>query len=59
MDKNKVETDSAFKSYVEDLTKNNTCHRPDISCYGACTKCPYTEYCLCKLNTKFYKRKIK
>ena len=41
-----------LKAYVEDISKNNTCHRPDISCYDVCDDCPYTEYCLCDLNTK-------
>ena len=42
-----------FKAYVEDISKNNTCHRPDISMYGPCDPCAYTEYCLCFLNTRF------
>ena len=31
-----------FKAYVEDISKNNTCHRPDISMYGPCDPCAYT-----------------
>ena len=42
-----------FKLHVEDISKNNTCHRPDISMYGPCDGCPFTEYCLCVLNTRF------
>ena len=46
-------TQTELKEYVEDISKNNTCHRPDISHYGSCDKCPFTEYCLCVLNTRF------
>ena len=45
--------------YVESITKNDTCHRPDISCYDVCDSCPLTEYCLCSLNTKFNKKRYK
>jgi len=48
-----------FKAYVEDITKNDTCHRPDISCYTSCDPCVYVEYCLCKLNTSKFKQKGK
>jgi len=46
-------TQQEFKAHVEDISKNNTCHRPDISVYGSCDNCPYTLYCLCTLNTHF------
>jgi len=57
-------TQQEFKAHVEDISKNNTCHRPDISAHGPCDKCPFTKYCLCRLNTYFNphrrkKRKIK
>jgi len=45
--------------YVESITKNDTCHRPDISCYDVCDSCPLTEYCLCSLNTKNNKKRYK
>ena len=45
--------------YVESITKNGTCHRPDISCYDVCDSCPLTEYCLCSLNTKNNKKRYK
>ena len=32
-------TELELKEYVEDLTRNNTCHRPDISCYDVCDDC--------------------
>ena len=47
------------KDYVESLTGNNTCQRPDISCYDTCCCCPFEEFCLCKLNTKNNKRRYK
>ena len=52
-------TTEEFKAHVEDITRNNTCFRPDISCYGDCDPCPYTEYCLCRLNTKFNPKRKK
>lgn len=52
-------TTEQFKTHVEDITGNNTCHRPDISCYQDCDPCPYVEYCLCKLNTKKYGKRKK
>ena len=45
--------------YIESITKNDTCHRPDISCYGVCDPCDMTEFCLCSLNTKFNKKRYK
>ena len=45
--------------YVESITKNDTCHRPDISCYGVCDPCDLTEFCLCSLNTKNNKKRYK
>jgi hypothetical protein len=48
-------TETELKEYVEDLTGNNTCQRPDISCYDVCDECPFYKYCLCKLNTRLYK----
>jgi hypothetical protein len=48
-------TELELKEYVEDLTRNNTCHRPDISCYDVCDDCPFYKYCLCQINTRFYK----
>ncbi len=45
--------------YIESITKNDTCHRPDISCYDVCDDCPMTEYCLCSLNTKNNKKRYK
>lgn len=58
-----VTTEAEFKEYVEEMTGNNTCHRPDISCYDVCDPCPYVKYCLCELNTRFdrkrYRRKLK
>lgn len=43
-----------FKFYVEEISKNNTCHRPDILVANKnnCHKCPYTKYCLCRYNAK-------
>lgn len=35
------------KNYVEWLTGNDTCHRPDILLYGFCDPCQFVEYCLC------------
>lgn len=52
-------TQQEFKAHVEDISKNNTCHRPDISVYGSCDNCPYTLYCLCTLNTHFNPNRIK
>ena len=48
-----------IKEYIESITKNDTCHRPDISCYGVCDYCPMTEYCLCSLNTKNNRKRYK
>ena len=45
--------------YIESITKNDTCHRPDISCYDVCDDCPMTEHCLCSLNTKNNKKRYK
>lgn len=55
----KIANKEQFKDYVVDFSKNNTCQRPDISIYEPCDNCPYTEYCLCDLNTKFNDVKIK
>lgn len=52
-------TEIEFKDHVESITRNNTCHRPDISAYGPCDKCTYTKYCLCYLNTHFNPKRIK
>ena len=52
-------TEIEFTDHVESITRNNTCHRPDISAYGPCDKCPYTKYCLCHLNTHFNPKRIK
>ncbi len=48
-----------IKEYIESITKNDTCHRPDISCYDVCDDCPMTEYCLCSLNTKNNKKRYR
>ena len=48
-----------IKEYIESITKNDTCHRPDISCYGVCDYCPMTGYCLCSLNTKNNRKRYK
>lgn len=37
------------REYTEWLTGNDTCHRPDIICYGFCDECPYVRHCLCSL----------
>ena len=47
-----ITEEQEFKKYVEGISKDNTCHRPDISCYDVCDECPLTKYCLCDLNTK-------
>jgi hypothetical protein len=58
-----ITTEVEFKEYVEEMTGNNTCHRPDISSYDVCDPCPYVKYCLCDMNTrtnsKRYRRKLK
>jgi len=53
-------SDNRLKLYVEDISRNNTCHRPDIVCHNpTCESCPFTEYCLCVMNTKFYPKRKK
>ena len=52
-------TELELKEYVEDISENNTCHRPDISAHGPCDKCPFTKYCLCRLNTYFNPKRRK
>jgi len=44
-------TEAELKQHVEDITRNNTCQRPDISHYDSCDPCPFKKYCLCRLNT--------
>ena len=44
-------TEEELKIHIEDISRNNTCHRPDISCYDSCNPCPFKKYCLCELNT--------
>lgn len=39
---------ASFKAYVEWLTGNDTCHRPDIILHEHhCKSCEYHEFCLC------------
>ena len=44
-------TEEELQQHVEDISRNNTCHRPDISHYNSCDPCPFKKYCLCLLNT--------
>ncbi len=53
------EEEIIFKDHIESITGNNTCQRPDISCYDTCCYCPFTEFCLCELNTKNNKRRYR
>ena len=39
-------TEAELKQHVEDITRNNTCQRPDISHYDSCDPCPFKKYCL-------------
>jgi len=47
-------TENELKAHVEDISRNNTCHRPDISHYGDCEPCDFKQYCLCRLNTNLF-----
>ena len=47
-------TKDEFKAHVIDISKNNTCHRPDISHYGSCEPCAFKEHCQCLLNTYLF-----
>ena len=59
IEKGKYQTLEERIEYVESITKNDTCHRPDISCYDVCDSCPMTEHCLCSLNTKTNKKRYR
>jgi len=47
-------TEDELKAHVEDISRNNTCHRPDISHYGDCEPCDFKQDCLCRLNTNLF-----
>ena len=47
-------TKEEFKAHIIDISKNNTCHRPDISHYGSCEPCAFKEHCQCLLNTNLF-----